>query len=344
VPEHTPLSTLLAWVWIAHTIEVDNSFEAATAGRVGRHVRISLPMWTNGLRFIEEDGITVDDLRTSARASCNIAGLERWGWISVGNDEGMRRDGYGSHRKVKGDTVLYPTRAGIYARRVWPRVLAVIEDRWRSRFGDDVIDELGAAALAAVASMPWSPPEVNPSDGFRSHIVESDVVDHDRPLVVLLGQALTALTLDYERTSLASLPLGANALRVLGEERVRMRDLPKLSGLSVEGIAMAVSFLQRQQLAVLDPGRELWLTFLGLEAKSDYEYLTMQPKNLRLQTALAGVLAQSDALRAGLVPHPGCWRAEKPYLAQTERLLADPTGAMPWHPMVLHRGGWPDAS
>jgi len=49
-------------------------------------------------------------------------------------------------------------------------------------------------------------------------------------------------------------------------------------------------------------------------------------------------------LAEGLSPPEGCWRAEKPYLAQTQRVLADPTAALPWHPMVLHRGGWPDGN
>jgi hypothetical protein len=31
-------------------------------------------------------------------------------------------------------------------------------------------------------------------------------------------------------------------------------------------------------------------------------------------------------------------------LAQTERVLADPAGALPHRPMVLHRGGFPDGS
>ena len=85
MPGQPPLTTLLSWVWIAHTIEVDNGFEVIGAERVGRHVRISLPMWTNGLRFIAEDGITVDELQARAHAACNIGGLERWGWISVGD-------------------------------------------------------------------------------------------------------------------------------------------------------------------------------------------------------------------------------------------------------------------
>ena len=59
--------------------------------RVGRHFRVSLPMWTNGLRLIDGDGVAVDKLRRQARAACNIGGLERWGWIVVGDVNGKRR-------------------------------------------------------------------------------------------------------------------------------------------------------------------------------------------------------------------------------------------------------------
>ena len=92
MPKQVPLPTLLSWVWIAHTIETDNAFEAASAEQVGHHFRISLPLWTNGLRFISEDGIRIDELRSRARARCNIGGLERWGWISVGDGGETRRD------------------------------------------------------------------------------------------------------------------------------------------------------------------------------------------------------------------------------------------------------------
>jgi hypothetical protein len=90
-----PLSALLSWARVAHTIEVDYVFEAASADRVGRCERISLPMWTNGLRHIDEDGASVDQVRGRARAACNIGGLERRGWISVGEPGTQRRDGCG---------------------------------------------------------------------------------------------------------------------------------------------------------------------------------------------------------------------------------------------------------
>ena len=113
VAAEVPLTTLLSWTWIACAIETDNAVEAAGADRVGRLFRISMPMWADGLRFIDGAGITVDELRTRARAGCNIPGLERWGWITVGEAGAGRRVGFGTLRGVKGATVLRPTRAGV---------------------------------------------------------------------------------------------------------------------------------------------------------------------------------------------------------------------------------------
>lgn len=339
-----PLTTLLSWVWIAHTIEIDNTVEAVGSERFGRRFRISLPMWTNGLRFIEADGITVDALRGRARAACNLGGLERWGWISVGNPSIERRAGYGSHRGIKGDTILHPTRAGAYARRLWPQIVARVEERWRERFGGDVIDGLRAALEASATPMPWSPPEVYPSDGFRTHIVDSDNADGERPLAALLGQVLTGLTLKHERQAEISLPLGAAVVRVIGGDEVRIRDLPALSGVSKESIAMATGFLHRRSLATVTSERRISLTAGGLAVLQDYQRRAARQRQTDLRKALTAVVEQRDALSAGLVPPDGCWREERPYLTQTKRLLTDPTGALPWHPMVLHRGGWPDGS
>jgi hypothetical protein len=346
--QQIPLTTLLSWVWVAHTIEVDNGFEAVSAERVGRHFRISLPMWTNGLRFIDEDGVTVDEVRARARSSCNLGGLERWGWISIGETGAQRRDGYGSHRGVKGDSVLRPTRAGTYARRAWPRVLTGIEDRWRTRFGGDVIDALRNALLSLATPLAWSPPEVSPANGFHTRTVDGDGAavdgDGDRPLAALLGQVLTALTLAHEQEAEISLPLGANVLRVIGPESVRLRDLPGMTGISKEGLAMATGYLERTGFAQTEPGRIIALTPEGLDALDGYWHRAARPDQPELRAALTAIVTQPAALSSGLTPPEGCWRAERPYLAQTQRLLADPTGALPWHPMVLHRGAWPDAS
>jgi hypothetical protein len=266
--------------------------------------------------LIGEEGIRVEELQSRARAKCNIGGLERWGWISVGDGGTTRRDGYGSHRGVKRDTVVRPTPAGVYARALWPRALSDVGRRWRTRFGSDVIDALRDALLAVVTSMPWSPPEVRPGDGFRTHIVEGDSLPDDPPLMALVGQVLTAFTLDHEMTAQVSLPLGANVLRVMQSGLVRIRDLPALSGLSKEGISMAIGFLQRSGLAISAPGRAVELTRDGHHALDNYWQLSNGTNDQSLRAALEAVVGQRDALAAGLVPPAGCWRGDKPYLAQ----------------------------
>jgi hypothetical protein len=335
---------LLSWTWIALTIEVDNAFEVATSDRIGRHVRISLPMWTNGLRLIGEDGVTVEELRSRAGAACNIGGLERWGWITVGDGDEQRRDGYGSHRDVKGNTILRPTRAGAYARRLWPHVMDDVATRWRSRFGSDTIEELHAALPAVVRSLRWSPPGVHPADGLRTHVIEGNIVDVVGPFVARIGQALSTFTLEHEDNAKVSLPLAANVVRAAGADTVRLRDLPAMTGLSREAIAMAAIYLGRHGLATSSPGRAMLLTRAGRSALTEYQRQAAVPKDERLQSALEAILDQRDTLSAGLASPPGCWRSETPYLAQTKRLMADPIGGMPWHPMVLHRGAWPDGS
>ena len=140
------------------------------------------------------------------------------------------------------------------------------------------------------------------------------------------------------------LPLAANFLRVVDSDPVRIRDLPGLTGIPKEGSAMATGYLQRRGLAVAMPERSVALTANGLDVRAAYFRRASRSQQADLQDALVAVLAQSAALSAGLVPPQGVWCGERAYLAQTQRVLADPTGALPWHPMVLHRGGWPDGS
>jgi hypothetical protein len=64
----------------------------------------------------------------------------------------------------------------------------------------------------------------------------------------------------------------------------------------------------------------------------------------RLRSSAGGILEQTGRLAGGLEPYPEGWRASGCYLAQTGAMLADPTTGLPRHPMVLHRGGWPDGS
>jgi hypothetical protein len=344
----------LSWAWITQTVEIDNAVEAAGREHVGRLFRISLPMWANGLRFVGDSGITIGDLRRVAGAGCNVPGLERWRWITVG-DDGERRAGYGTQKGLTAETVLRPTRAGTYARKLWPRMIDAVEQRRRERFGAGTVDSLRARLGPRSRAMPWSPPEVHPSDGFFTRVTDGGVTDgavtdtdadDDRvtPLVALLGRTLTALTVEQERDATASLPLAANVLAAVGPDVIPTRELPGRTGLSKEGIAMAVGYLERHQFATPQPGRAVRLTRRGLDALDAFrDRADGEVDGDGVRGALDDLLGRRDALAAAFVPPAGCWRGEKPYLTQTRRLIDDPLGALPRHPMVLHRGGWPDA-
>ena len=185
-------------------------------------------------------------------------------------------------------------------------------------------------------------------------------------LSVLLARTLLGFTLEFERASKLSLPVCANGLRVLGEDATRVRDLPRLAGVSKEGLAMLVGFLARAGLATVAPdpsaprGQAVSLTPKGLAAKRASGRLARGHRGAvarsgsardaidELRARLDGILdaraGDAPLLAHGLVPPPGGWRARRPYLAQTQAVLRDPRAALPRYPMVLHRGGFPDGS
>ncbi|HZT97664.1 MAG TPA: hypothetical protein VFB34_12590, partial [Chloroflexota bacterium] len=282
--------------------------------------------------------------RSRTCAACNLGGLERWGWISVGDQRGGRREGYGSHRGIKGETVLRPTRAGSHARRLWPAVIDEVERRWRDRFGHGTVEAVRDALERLANHGPWSLPEIHASNGFFTNTTGEGVTDEPRSTAALIGQALTALTLDHEQRSKPALPLGANVLRVIGDGGCSLGDLPHRSGISKEAAAMAVNYLIKEGMVERWPERTIVLTHRGLQARNEYEIRAAAVNHPRLRAALEELLSRREALVEGLAPPEGCWRSERPYAAQTRRLLVDPTSALPWQPMVLHRGGWPDGA
>ena len=89
----------------------------------------------------------------------------------------------------------------------------------------------------------------------------------------LLSGVLLAFTLDFEAASRISLPISANTLRVLDPTGVRLRDLPRLTGVSREANAMCAGWLERHGCAVAEPdpaatrGKVLRLTTKGRKAQ-----------------------------------------------------------------------------
>ncbi len=354
-----PLCSLLSRAWVAYVMETDNLVEAMALDEpVGRLFKISFAMWANGLRWLDDDGTAVADLTRRAGAATNLGGMERWRWIEIGTGGGDRRPGYGTSRGIGDSTLVRPSPAGRYARRVWPEAVEAVHGRWRDRFGDDALDRLAAALDAtpehlASERLPWAPPVVGPADGFRTRVLPTDrAADTQVPLVVRLGQVLAGRTLTAEAGSAVSLPLAANLLRVLpDDDAVPARELPRLTGVSREAIAMATGYARRRGLIAEGAARSYALTDDGRAARAEWASAAGEQEGTDaasaeepLRAALLGVLDQHDALAAGLTPPEGCWRNQRPYLSQTERLVDDPMSALPWQPMVLHRGGWPDGS
>ena len=122
------LPALLSGALVAFTIEVDNEFEhrmphttaAANARREPRRGPwlTSLVMWVNVLRHIDDGGTPRAEVHARARTtSDSLAGLQRWGYITVDDD------------------VLRLTAAGRQAADVWRPLVGEVEGGRRNRFG-----------------------------------------------------------------------------------------------------------------------------------------------------------------------------------------------------------------
>jgi hypothetical protein len=131
---------------------------------------------------------------------------------------------------------------------------------------------------------------------------------------------------------------------------MNVRDVALRGGISKEAVAMATTFLAKHGYVATEE-KVIRLTATGSEARTRAESRHGEidarwPAQAgdRLRAALTDLLERKDLLALCLRPEAGGWRGSKPYLAQTEAVLEDPTGTLPHYPMVLHRGGWPDGS
>jgi hypothetical protein len=90
-----PLPTLLSHALVAFTIEFDNESDRQMGHRATRHGSagslhapwlVSLVMWSNCMRFVDENGLPVGELERRARTTTNLAGMQRWGYITIEKD------------------------------------------------------------------------------------------------------------------------------------------------------------------------------------------------------------------------------------------------------------------
>ena len=157
-----PLTTLLAQALVAYTIEFDNEFEHRMPHRTSRDSSsggpwlVSLVMWSNCMRFVDDDGITIRELERLARTKTNLDGMRRWGYITV--------DGRAAKpaRRPGPDSVLRATPAGRQARETWEPLFDEIQRRWRERFGSVEVGRLRTALEAANAKLDGGLPDCLP--------------------------------------------------------------------------------------------------------------------------------------------------------------------------------------
>ncbi len=380
-----PLPTLLSQVLVAFTIEFDNEFEqrmphATSASRAMGQLRlgpwlVSMAMWSNLMQFLVKDGMTVRELREAAGSErLPLGGMQRWGYITIENAEGRPCKAVGH---VRLDWVVRRKPKGQLAQEIWRPLSGEVEQRWRVRFGAEKISELKRALAVLADQMRADVPEHMPILGYgmrSEELLEMGIREvlprqqeqaSERSLPALLSKVLLAFTIDFERgtgpaTRLdPSLAICANVLRLFDPssdaEGVRVRDLPRLSGVSKEAIDVAIGFLEKRGYVVIGPEgpgsrtKVARLTTNGVLVQEGYRRrLAEIEKQWRersgaravddLRRALESVVIpekpdEPSPLLRGIEPPPEGWRAAKP---RPETL--------PHYPMVLHRGGYPDGS
>jgi DNA-binding MarR family transcriptional regulator len=349
---------------VAFTVEFDNEFEHRMPHRTTRGAGTgvwltSQVMWSNVMRHLDPDGCTVAELATRARTtSLSLTGLQRWRYLTVD----PRPAGLRGHEAEQA-RVVRPTPSGRRAKQVWRPLAGEIEDRWRARFGPDAVGRLRAGLTAVVAQLGLALPDYLPvvHYGLATPTPPPGAWRFGNPashettdLSALLSYVLTTFTLDYEGPTKVSLPIAANVLRVLDTTGVRLRDLPARTGVSKEAVAMSLGRLEAARLVVTEPdpaatrGKVARLTSRGATAqRSTAERMAAVEARWRdrfgpvaideVRAALEAIVIAPDGGRsplfAGLEPYPDGWRASvrRPDI-------------LPFHPTVLHRGGWPDGS
>jgi DNA-binding MarR family transcriptional regulator len=352
-----PLPTLLSQALVAFIIEFDNEFEhrmphrttnhGSTAGARDAPWLVSMAMWSNFMQFVDEDGIPVAELRrrlgTSPKSTRNW--LTRmgqwWGYVAVGPSKLVR-----------------PTTAGRAAIAVWRPLAGIIEERWRDRFGKDRfganrIDRLRESLRAVTSRIGVELPDGLPIleyGLFTRHQACVQPAIREISLPALLSKALLWFAVAFETESEVSLAICANVLRLAAYEKVRVRDLPSLAGVSKEAIAMALSFLTKRGYAAIEqesPATRVKVVDLtpgGRRAADTYRRLVWTIEERwkvnfgedvirELRESLESLVSERHILFQGLAPYPDGWRAS----VQSPEVL-------PHYPMILHRGGFPDGS
>jgi DNA-binding MarR family transcriptional regulator len=287
--------------------------------------------------------------------------LEWWAYLAFTPDP---KDPRPKPRYV--DQLVQLTANGERAYKAWAPIGDEIEKRWVKRFGKSKLDPLVRAlrrvAAAEAIDLPDFMPVVDYGDGMRAALVTPPEPPERSPLIkldlsALLSRSLLALTLEFERNSSdVSLTAAANVLRVVDDAGTSLKELPSRAGVVKEGQNALVNFMKKKGYVTVgtDKAKTVKLTTKGKKARDAYQGAIADiearwEKSVGRQTlvvirkGLDTILGDPKFVEA-LEPSPGSWRLDKRYAPLTEAQLAHPRQALPHHPMITHRGGFPDGA
>ena len=334
-----PLSTLVSWALVAFTIEVDNAFEESMPHRTTASRKAGLPprgpwlvssvMWYSCMQFVPADGIALSDLERVTFGGCALRGtnpgMVRWGYVTL-----------------DASSVVRPTAAGARAQDEWATLSSEVETRWRERLGASSVVALRDALVGYVGAIDLDLPDCLPRNAAHGGRLAIEARSRSRTnfaecdLPVLLSKALLALTLDYERAGRLSLSYAANPMRALWAGAVAVRDFPRRTGVAKETLASMTKWLTGRGLVqdvMVGAAKGLRLTDAGRRALD----ASSHADNVALRAAIEPIVGDLDLatspLATAIAPPVSGWRAK-----------ARPPETLPHHPVVSHRGGYPDGS
>ena len=117
--ESLPLSALLSRAVVAFTIELDNAWETRMPHRTtrfggprGAPYAVSLALWSNFMRAVPEQGVSIAELERRVRARLPLDGMRRWKYVTIAPDPDSERD-----KVPRRDWRITPTPIGLRAAR-----------------------------------------------------------------------------------------------------------------------------------------------------------------------------------------------------------------------------------
>ena len=209
--------------------------------------------------------------------------------------------------------IVGPTSGGLKAIAVWRDLAAIIERRWHERFGSDAVRDLAQALEAVVDQLDPNLPDYLPILGYelKSRVPEDfspprPADSGPRTLPILLSRVLLSFAIEFETESDFSLAVYANFLRIAAEQKVRVKDIPRLSGVSKEAAAMALDRLQKQGLAeVKNESSSSRLKVLAVNAEGRKKADACPKRSIRDRDPLAKVRcrAHHEVARVARIHH-----------------------------------------